>query len=279
MKFDLKAMKNITVLYVEDEEIIRDQTVTIFNNLFKKTFVADNGEDALELFKNNSDIIDILVTDINMPYLSGLELAERVHQIRPKLPIVLTTAFTDEEYLLKSLELDINKYMTKPLKIKELAVTIGESVQKYRDKQDKEIARKRFVDQTAKLYKEKNSMETDIAHMQNRMEFYEDLIETHVPNFVMDSQGIIKSASQKFCEIFRYEKSELIGKSINSISDEASIFIKNILTVAKHNKPVTFQKEFKTKDDRSLTLETTIFPQKDAEGLVSNYHCYQNIIV
>lgn len=279
MKFDLETLKSITILYVEDEEIIRDQTIAIFNNLFKKVFVADNGKEALEIFKNNSDEIDIIVTDINMPHLSGLELAEKIHHIKPKLPIILTTAFTDEEYLLKSLELDINKYMTKPLKMKELAATISEAVQKYRSKKDKENATKLLVNQAAKIYKEKDALEIGIANLEQKISIYENIIETHVPNFIMDKQGIIKNASQKFCDIFKFEKDAIIGKNLNTISDEASIFIKNMLVVAKHGKPITFKKEFKTNDNTTVTLETTIYPQKDSDGLISDYFCYQNIIV
>lgn len=140
MKFDLKELKKVTVLYVEDEEMIRNQTVSMFDNLFKNTYVAQDGNEGLEIFKNHKNEIDVIVSDINMPELSGLEMAEEIHEIIKEIPIILTTAYTDEEYLLKSLELNIFKYVTKPLKIKELTVNILEAAIKYN--QEKHLIKK-----------------------------------------------------------------------------------------------------------------------------------------
>ncbi len=113
MKFDLKELKKITILYVEDEEMIRNQTVSMFENLFHKKKKKKNGAEGLETFKTNKNEIDAIVSDINMPELSGLEMSEEIHNIIKDIPILLTTAYTDEEYLLKSLELNIFKYVTK----------------------------------------------------------------------------------------------------------------------------------------------------------------------
>ncbi len=127
MQIDLKELKQVTVLYVEDDEVIRAQTLSVFEKIFKKVYVGKDGHQGINLFNNHQDELDVIVTDLNMPKMTGLELAEEVHKVSKYIPVIFTTAFTDEESLIKAITLNIDSYVTKPLKIQDLTATILKS--------------------------------------------------------------------------------------------------------------------------------------------------------
>lgn len=116
MQIDLRELKQITVLYVEDDNVIRAQTLSVFEKIFKKVYVGKDGKQGVNLFYNHKDELDVIVTDLNMPKMSGLELAEEVHKVSKYIPVIFTTAYTDEEFLIKAISLNIDSYVTKPLK-------------------------------------------------------------------------------------------------------------------------------------------------------------------
>jgi len=110
--------KNLTLLYVEDDEIIRQNAVDYLANYFGKVFQANDGEMALEIYANRKP--DIIITDIKMPKLNGLEMAKKIRKNDKSTPIIVATAFTDTSYLLEAVELQLIKYMTKPISSKKL---------------------------------------------------------------------------------------------------------------------------------------------------------------
>ena len=111
-------LSTLTILYVEDDEIIRQNAVEYLSAFFKKVFQAPNGEVALELYHEQKP--DIIITDIEMPRLSGLEMAKKIRKTDKTTPIIIATAFTDTSYLLQAVELQLIKYMTKPITSKKL---------------------------------------------------------------------------------------------------------------------------------------------------------------
>ena len=118
-----KVLKTLKILYVEDEQNIRREIKLNLNNFFEDFIIAVDGEDGLEKFYNND--IDIIITDIEMPNLNGLDM---VSQIREKekndVPVIITTAFNEIEYLEKSLDLCVDGYIAKPFKVTKLLETI-----------------------------------------------------------------------------------------------------------------------------------------------------------
>ena len=115
---------NLTVLYVEDEIDIRRFMYKNLSRLFEKVLLASNGEEGLALFKNNK--IDIILTDITMPKMSGLELATKIKELAPEVPIVIVTAFSDTKFLFEAIEIGISKYLTKPIDTQKLKSTLEE---------------------------------------------------------------------------------------------------------------------------------------------------------
>ena len=109
---------NLTLLYVEDDEIIRQNAVEYLNNYCKEVFQAKDGQEALSIYRTKKP--DIIITDIEMPRLNGLEMAKQIRKEDKKTPIIIATAFTDEKYLLEAVELQLIKYITKPISSKKL---------------------------------------------------------------------------------------------------------------------------------------------------------------
>ena len=114
-------LKNFTLLYAEDDNEIQKEMAEYFQSYFKEVFVADNGNDALNLYKKHKP--DVLILDIYMPHLSGLELAKYVREDDYITKIVLVTAYSKDTIMLEALNINVNHYIIKPAtlyKIKEM---------------------------------------------------------------------------------------------------------------------------------------------------------------
>lgn len=104
--------KNYSLLYVEDNEATINAFTGAFQEYFKTIFVARNGEEGLRLFETSSP--DIVLTDLQMPKMSGLEMISRMREVSPHLPIIINSAFSDTHLLLKSITLHVDDYILKP---------------------------------------------------------------------------------------------------------------------------------------------------------------------
>ncbi|MEA1956256.1 MAG: EAL domain-containing protein [Campylobacterota bacterium] len=123
---DLELLKTLTILYVEDEKDLQEE---VFQNLapfVKKIFRANDGLQGLELFKEIQNDIDLVISDILMPNMDGIEMIDKIRAIDAHIPVIYTTAFNDNEYLLKTLQQSVTSYMLKPIDMELLL----ESVQK-----------------------------------------------------------------------------------------------------------------------------------------------------
>lgn len=108
----------MNILYAEDDEDTLQASAIILEDYAKNLFLARNGEEALEIFENNP--IDIIITDIMMPKLNGIEMVKIIRQKSPATPIVITTAHTETQYLLDAINLKVDGYILKPVVIKDL---------------------------------------------------------------------------------------------------------------------------------------------------------------
>lgn len=108
-----KDFSNLTILYVEDDENIRQNAAEYFARICKSVFVVKDGFEALKVYADKQP--DIIITDIKMPRMNGLEMARKIRQTDKFIPIVIVTAYTDTEYLLKAVELQLIKYIIKPI--------------------------------------------------------------------------------------------------------------------------------------------------------------------
>ena len=112
---ELRAItKDLTVLYAEDEEWLRNNMQTTLVRLFKNVLVAEDGKQALELY--NSNDVDLILTDINMPHMSGVELIEAINKsAKMEVPSIVLTAHNEASMLQKLIDLNIDKFLNKPV--------------------------------------------------------------------------------------------------------------------------------------------------------------------
>ncbi|HIP29570.1 MAG TPA: DNA-binding response regulator [Sulfurospirillum arcachonense] len=105
--------KQATILYIEDENLVRNQAVEYLSLIYKNVLEAKDGLEGLEVYKKYKP--DIIISDIEMPKMNGLEMAKEVRKLDKKVPIIIATAYTHSEYLLEALELQLIKYIVKPV--------------------------------------------------------------------------------------------------------------------------------------------------------------------
>jgi len=118
----LDILANKTVLYAEDEYGIRKNITEILNNFFQRVTSVDDGLKALNEFKTND--YDMLIFDISMPNLDGIETIKKIRKVNKKIPIIIISAYTEQEYLWRAIELKITKYLKKPYNRKSLTTAL-----------------------------------------------------------------------------------------------------------------------------------------------------------
>ncbi|MEN5386966.1 response regulator [Aliarcobacter skirrowii] len=109
----LKKYNNIKILYVEDDDIARENGVEYLENYFDTIYEASNASIAFQIYEKYRP--EIIITDIQMPKINGLEFVKRVRKIDKKTQIIVITAFCNKEYLLQAVELQLVKYLIKPI--------------------------------------------------------------------------------------------------------------------------------------------------------------------
>lgn len=125
---DLKFLKNLSVLYVEDDPFVASQTVALLEPLFQKVYLCTNAEDALKLF--DLEVIHLLIADIALPGMSGLELCETVRKKDRTFPIFITSSHTQTETLKQAIRLNLVDYLIKPVSIATLTQALRESLER-----------------------------------------------------------------------------------------------------------------------------------------------------
>ena len=125
---NISILKNITILYAEDEKDLREVTHQILKGYTKKQYVAQNGQEGLELFKEHENEIDLIITDVNMPILNGLDMIKEIKKININIPIIVATAFSNKEYLLEAIDIGVDKYVLKPIDIAKLLQVMSQSL-------------------------------------------------------------------------------------------------------------------------------------------------------
>jgi CheY-like chemotaxis protein len=117
-----------SVLYVEDRDEVASVGRTMMERLGYNVTVALTGMDALELFRANPDRFDVVVTDQTMPGMTGAELASELLEIRPELPIVLMTGYSEAITADSARRMGIRGFLRKPIVTRELAVTLRQAI-------------------------------------------------------------------------------------------------------------------------------------------------------
>ena len=122
-------LKNITILYAEDETSIQNGITESLNLFGIHVICAKNGQEGLSLFKNFKTKIDLILTDIKMPKMSGLIMVQKIREIDTSIPVVITTAHQETSLLMQAIDLGISSYVLKPIDIYKLEETLLKAIE------------------------------------------------------------------------------------------------------------------------------------------------------
>jgi len=116
---DFNSLKDCVVLYVEDEKSVQTQTQMILKDFVKEVYLASSGEEGIKIALEKK--VDIIVTDILMPGMNGIEMLKKMkNEHGLKIPAIITTAFTETEYLIDAITLKVDGFIMKPINVKDL---------------------------------------------------------------------------------------------------------------------------------------------------------------
>ncbi len=124
---DLKNITNtLTLLYVEDENELRESVEVYLCKLFAEVTVAKDGQEGLESYKTGK--FDIVISDIQMPIMDGLQMSKEIKEINPDQEIIIISAYSETSYFLESIEIGINGYIIKPINYTQMNQELYKSV-------------------------------------------------------------------------------------------------------------------------------------------------------
>ena len=131
---DLNGMieysRDLQMLYVEDNEDVREMTIMILEDFFDSIVIAVDGEDGYEKFKSNK--IDLVITDINMPKLNGLDMCSKIREIDAQVPIIVLSAYNEDDFFIKSIIVGVSGYLLKPIDYNQLLNLIYKIIKEYK---------------------------------------------------------------------------------------------------------------------------------------------------
>jgi len=131
-----KAAKSVHVLYVEDDEILRDTMLTALEMYFKKVVTAKDGKEALALFEKEH--FDLVITDIAMPNMDGMEMLRQIRQIDGDVPVVITSAHNELHYFQSAIGNGVDGYLIKPIDFREFDTLFEKIMKKITKRRDRE---------------------------------------------------------------------------------------------------------------------------------------------
>jgi CheY-like chemotaxis protein len=110
--------KELTILYAEDDEIIRTTLQDVLGRICNNVIAVSNGQEGVEAFIKYRP--DIIITDIGMPIMSGMEMLDAIKKVEPSILSMVATAYNDTAFFQESIKLSVNRYLLKPVRIHEL---------------------------------------------------------------------------------------------------------------------------------------------------------------
>ncbi len=124
---NIELMKTLKILFVEDEIPLRDITSKSLGSIVKEIVVAANGQEGLEKFKEQQ--FDLIISDLAMPIMGGVDMIKNIRAINKTIPILVTTAYGSQNEEVSQLkEIGMNAYIMKPVDVMKLVQTIDELV-------------------------------------------------------------------------------------------------------------------------------------------------------
>jgi len=239
--------KKINVLYVEDDISIQKITSDFLSSLFDNLIVASDGKEGLQKFQDNT--IDLIITDIIMPQMGGIEMIQKIKEIDTNCYTIILSQDNDVDTLLQSIALNVDGYMLKPIVFEKMLDTIEKVIQKFK-------------------------LEHESKSHQYYLSQYLELIEKGNIISKTNTDGIITHASESFCKISGYSQEELIGQNHSIIKHHESDMemykeLWNTIKIKEETWEGVVRN--KNKNGKSYYVKTLIKPIKNIDGEIIEY--------
>lgn len=242
-----KYTKNITILYVEDDPVARETLYELLQDVFDNIILAKDGEEAFEKFQKQK--IDLVITDIMLPKLNGLDLIKKIKDIHNETHVIIISQHNESDILLKSIKLNVDGYILKP------------------------IIFKNFIDMIEKLT-DKFKLDYESKNYQLYLSQYLSIMEKSNIISKTDTHGNITYVNDNFCKISGYSKKECIGQqhNITKHPDNPEELYQDMWHTIKEKKQ-TWEGMVKnrSKEGKSYYVKTIITPILDLEGEIVEY--------
>lgn len=239
--------KDIKVLYVEDDLVALENTLELLESIFDTIITAVDGKDGLEKFKQNK--IDLVITDIMMPKLNGIEMLQEIKKLDKNCHTIILSQHNEVDILMKSIQLGVDGYILKPIEFDRVIEVIEKVTQKFK------------FEYEAKSYK-------------YYLEQYLALVDKSNIISKTDTDGVITYVNDSFCKISGYKREDIIGKkhSITRHHENSDEIYKEMWNSIKiKEEPWEGVVKNKSKSGTSYYVHTIITPIKDIDQNVVEY--------
>ena len=133
VEFLRKNVNDIGILYVEDNKDVREEVSRVLGTFFSNVFVASNGQEGLDIFENSmgNNQINLIITDMEMPKLNGIEMIRQIKNYNSDIPIIITSAFSETDYFLSAIRVGVDDYLVKPITLDKIVDVLIRITNKY----------------------------------------------------------------------------------------------------------------------------------------------------
>jgi len=239
---------SFVVLLVEDEVVTREFINLSLNSIFDEILVANDGEEGLKLFNENKERITLIISDITMPNMNGIEMSRMIRRQNKDIPIILLTAHDDASLVVNALNAGVNHYMLKPIDPHKL---LNEVIH----------------------YKNEQLHKDEVARSLNLLKQYRDIIDDTTILSKTDLKGKITYANNEFYKISGYSEDELVGSAHNIVrhpDTEKSTF-KDMWKTIKSGENWSGNIKNLAKDGSVYYTKAFISPIKNHNGEIIEY--------
>jgi len=235
-------LNKLTILYVEDEAAVREVVSRPLSKLCKNAYVAEDGLEGLKLYEENKNNIDIILSDINMPNMNGMEMLKEIRKTDDNVPFIFATARADSEYPIQAIDLNVNHYILKPIDVKDL-------INKIQD-----ICEQKYLE---------NRLQTK----QKEIKRYLDAINNVAIVFKMRVDGSITFVNEGFLDISKFSKDEALQLNFNDIIHPSIPlnYLDETWDIVKSNEVWEGNTKFLDRDQDTFYINSTIFKINDDE--------------
>lgn len=250
----IRNAKTLNALYVEDNLIVANGVEKLLKLFLSEVDLALDGAEGLSKFKSKK--YDLILTDINMPKMNGIEFIEHIRENEPHIPIIVISAYGDQDNMFKAIQAGIDGFILKPLEPEQFRKVLFKAIEK------------------TLIYKEHNKNLSVLKQ-------YQDITNRSSIISKTDPSGIITFVNENFIKVSEYTKEELIGRSHGVIRhpDNSKEFFKDLwYTISVKKEPWEGVIKNLSKTGKPYYVKTVIKPLLDENGKVIEYIALRNDI-